>query len=102
MVKGYITKKSNGVDVQTGLEKEIRVTSIYINSIEEKITVEIGEYLVSPTGEVMRTLSTKTFSRYNGAERQKYDELEQSPIGQGIITMLQPDLNNYPNVDQQY
>jgi hypothetical protein len=102
MSKGYITKKSTGIDAETGLEKEIRVTAINIDSVSQTITVSIGEYLVSPTGIVIKALSEKVFSRYNGATRQKYDELEQSPIGVGIINMLQPDLDNYPAVDQQY
>ena len=99
-MKGYIQNLNIGVDEVTGLDIELRVKSINIDSEIEVITIKVDKCLVSPTGIQMSILETKYYTRYNSIENKKYDMLDLSPVGLGIKHILSLDLALYPNLDQ--
>ena len=96
----FIAKKVIELDVETGLDKEIRIVSITIDALVKTISITYCIVLVSPTGVAMKTLEENTVTRTNLECNPKWDQLEASSIGQGIKQMLQPDLNAYPNMLQ--
>lgn len=93
----YITKRNLEVTVEYGLPTELRIVGLTIDSKTKTIIVKWEKVIVSPTNKVVMTLEEGEFYRYNSETNPKYDLLEQSPIGQGIIAMLQTDLDTYPN-----
>lgn len=101
MSNNYITNKIIGVDESTGLNIELRVKELLIDAEIKKITIKIEKYLVSPTGIEMKLLESFYYERFNQEpNKMKYDQLDTSPLGQGIKQMLQLDLEFYPNLLQ--
>ena len=100
MANIYITKHSLGLDELTGLEIELRVREIFINAQEQKVTIKVDKVLVSPTGIEMKNIESLYYERFNSENNRKYDQLDESPLGQGIKQMLNADLLNYPNLLQ--
>ena len=102
MANNYITNKIIGVDDITGLNIELRVKEVLIDAHKQKIIIKVEKYLVSPTGVEMKLIESLYYERYNDLinNNMKYDQLDASPIGQGIKQILLLDLNNYPNLLQ--
>lgn len=101
MSNNYITNKIIGVDENSGLNIELRVKELNINAEIKKITIKVQKFLVSPTGLEMKLIETLYYERYNvEPNNMKYDQLDESPIGQGIKQILNLDLDNYPNLLQ--
>jgi hypothetical protein len=102
MANNYITNKIIGVDDITDLNIELRVKEVLIDAHKQKITIKVEKYLVSPTGVEMKLIESLYYERYNDSinNNMKYDQLDASPIGQGIKQILLLDLNNYPNLLQ--
>lgn len=98
----YIVNKLLEQDQETGLDKELRFVNLAISAEDKTITITYIVVLISPTGVIMKELERGTFKRFNDVEKSKprYDQLEQSPIGQGIKQMLQMDLAVYPDLNQ--
>lgn len=96
----FITNRTLGIDVETGLSKELRFVSVIIDSEAEQLVVGYKVVLVSPTGVDMKTLHTGIFTRYNSQNNPEYDNLRESPIGQGIIQILQADLNLFDETQE--
>lgn len=104
-------KKSLGVDPKTTLEKELHIWQITIDGKSEVILVVYDIVLLAPTGAVIKTLETNNFVRFNkkavldsnGVEispaNMKFDALKLSPIGQGILALLQVDLAAIQGID---
>jgi hypothetical protein len=97
----YITNLNIGIDENTGLDVELRVKSLTIDSELQKITIKIDKSLVSPTGVELKVIESQYYDRYNSETNLRYDGLALSPIGQGIKTMLNIDLLEYPNLTQK-
>jgi hypothetical protein len=49
---------------------------------------------------VVSVIDTIYFNRTNKEGNEKFDTLQNSPIGVGITQMLGLDLDNYPNLEQ--
>lgn len=96
----YIAKRTLELDEATGLEKEVRATNIIIDAENEKISIMLKECLVSPTGVVMKVLKETQYERYNTVDNKRYDNLEESEVGQGIKQMVTADLQNYPSIGE--
>ena len=96
----YLIKSTLGTDQETGLEKELRIVNFGVDAETKTIGVTYIVVLVSPTGVVMKEVERGSYTRYNSPTKNKYDQLEQSPIGQGICQMLQLDIATYPDLQQ--
>lgn len=96
----YIANLNIGIDENTGLDIELRVKSLIIDSESQKVTIKIDKCLVSPTGVELRVMEAQYYDRYNSESNKRYDALALSPIGQGIKQMLGIDLLEYPNLTQ--
>lgn len=97
----YITKINLEIDEVTGLQKELRIVNFTVDAEIKIITVTYVIVLVSPTGVVMVELERNQFTRYNGVVKNRYNDLQNSPIGIGIIQMLDMDLATYPDFKQE-
>lgn len=97
----YITKINLEIDEVTGLQKELRIVNFTVDAEIKIITVTYVIVLVSPTGIVMVELERNKFTRYNGVVKSRYNDLQNSPIGVGIIQMLNTDLATYPDFKQE-
>lgn len=101
-----------GIDVETGLQKEVQVWQINIDGKTETITVVYDIVLLSPVGQPLLILETNSFLRYNRQavldaennvikeENLRFKMLKESPLGQGILGMITADLLKYPNLEQ--
>ena len=102
--------KQLGEDLETGLQKELRIWQITIDGKSEVILVVYDIVLISPKGGVVKVINTNSFRRFNRPaiiedgvevkpENNKFDALKLSPLGQGILGMLQVDINNIQGFD---
>lgn len=99
-MKPYLAKKIIGIDSETGLNIELRATDVLIEPKKPLITVTVEECLVSPTGIVMKILTTRYYTRNDKEGNEKFSNLQNSQIGVAIENMLLLDLDKYPNLDQ--
>lgn len=94
-----IASKSFGTDQETGLEKRILAHSFHCDAKANRITVICDVVLMSPTGKIVSIVMPVTYRRENIAETPtinaslKFDQLRNSQIGQGIIQLIQGDIN---------
>lgn len=106
-----ITTKDLGLDKETGLNKELQVWQLLIDTKSEKITVVYDIVLLSPTGLVVSVLETKTYYRYNYKggidgggnkinDNLMFDYYRNSDLGKGIISLIEKTIADYPNVEQ--
>ena len=100
-MKNYIANKVFGLDEATGLEIELRVKELLIEASNRKITIKIDKVLVSPTGLELKVIESLYYDRFDGDVNKKYEQLELSSIGLGILDMLLLDLDVYPNLTQK-
>jgi hypothetical protein len=96
-MNNYITSRVIGLDPVTGLNIEARVKEVFINAESRNIRVKVDECLVSPTGKEMKIVQTFYYDRYDTESLPRYSYLEASPIGQGIVQVLNQDLLTHPN-----
>jgi hypothetical protein len=101
----YYAQRNFGNDETTQLIKQIRCYRLDINAKTKIITIYWEECLISPTGAVMQVLREGNFTRFNSDTLgNKFDDLKNSEIGQGIIQMVEAldlsriaeDLSNFP------
>lgn len=97
----YLANKVIQVDEATGLNLELRFVGLHIDAEQSTIKIKWVVSLVSPTGFELRRANEGEFIRHNTETRQRYEELKQSEVGQGIIALLQAELANYPNFEQK-
>ena len=107
-----IATKSIGIDSVTGLQQNVVVWQLTIDSKAEKITAVYQIQTVAPNGTVVHTSDNETYTRYNQPERLDvkgnvvapkkfmYDVLKTSAVGQMIAGMIQADLDKWPNLQQ--
>lgn len=81
-----------GVDAYTGLQKKLYVTGIRIDAKTEVVYVDYDIVLLSPTGVQVSVIESYYFERLNLPGNEKYNELKNSPVGQGIIQMIGTDM----------
>lgn len=106
-------EKNLGVDIDSGLQKKLLIWDIQINGKTEVITCKYDISLISPTGMIVKTISTNNYKRFNklaeldedgitviSPANLKWDSLKNSIIGQGILSMIAQDVVNYPNLEQ--
>lgn len=96
----YLTKKILRIDSDWALNAELQITALNIDAVTKTITIYYQVAIVSPNGSIVTVLETGTATRTNLECNPKWDQLEASPIGQGIKQMLQPDLDAWPNMLQ--
>ncbi len=60
-----IAKKSLGIDQESGLEQQIVITQLTIDSTSEIVVIVYRLELLSPKGTVVRRSDPKTYTRYN-------------------------------------
>lgn len=102
-----------GIDKETGLQKKVLIWKIDIDGKTEIITVKYDISLISPTGIVVKIIATNIYRRFNRPAvmsedgetiitpaNMKWDQLKDSAIGQGILSMIDLDVKNYPNLAQ--
>lgn len=95
MEKQYtpIASKSFGIDDFTGLEKALFVFKQTNDAKNETIIMDYDIVLLSPNGKIVSILYSDNYTRYNMPNKNKFDELRQSQIGQAIEALIQNDLN---------
>lgn len=87
-----ITKKL-GTDQDTGLEKELNITGVFIDIENEVIDVRCSVNLIYPTGK-KQSVRALNYRRFNADGNMKFNNLKDSTIGQGIISIIQNDVNS--------
>ena len=104
-IDSYYAKRNFGNHSVTQLVKQIRCYRLDIDAKTKIITIYWEECLISPTGAVMQVLREGNFTRLNSDTLgNKFDDLKNSAIGQGIIQMvealdlsrIESDLSNFP------
>ena len=88
-----LQNKPLGEDLETGLDRGIEVSNIFIDFKNKQIVVEYDKVLYAPTGVVVQIIETKNYKRFNSTTNNKFDALEQSQIGQMIKGLLENDLS---------
>ena len=101
-----ITSKSLGIDAESGLEQKLNIWQVTIDAKAELIVVVYTIQTISPTGVVIAESENKTYTRYNQPAipevkneagevatpevpaKLAYDGYKNSPIGQGIIALI--------------
>jgi len=102
--------KEFGEDEETGLQKELQILKLKIDGETDEVFVQCRVVLLAPKGGVVKVVSNHTFRRYNRPAimdgnkeilpaNNKFDMLKLSPLGQGILGMLQIDINNIKGFD---
>lgn len=98
-----IAVKPIGVDSVTGLNQQLVVWQLTIDSKSEIVVVVYNIETLSPNGKVVSTSENKTYTRYNRKESMRQDstiipanlkftELRNSPVGQMISGMIANDV----------
>lgn len=95
-----IAERNIGIDPEIGLEKVLKIWQFTVDAKAEKIVVVYDIDTLSPTGVVVNTQANNTYERYNSETHAKFDELRDSPIGQGITGLMLGDLQDYPDMAQ--
>lgn len=104
-----IATKPLGLDEVEQLQKRLDVWDINISSRKEIITVEYDIVLLSPVGNVVKTLQNTCYIRFNSRindidrkqmkkvtkDNLKFDELRTSQVGQMIAGMISLDIAEY-------
>lgn len=83
-----IAVKSFGIDAESGLEKEIQVVSLNIDTMTELINISYNVILKSPTGNVFSVVKSNYYNR-SGV---KFEGLRESQIGILITGLIEGDL----------
>jgi len=94
-----IASKSFGIDVESGLEKQLLVWGQFSDAKNEKITIYFDIVLVSPTGTVFSIIKSGNYTR-SGT---KFQTLRASQLGQGITALITTDLDmiqDFETLDQ--
>lgn len=94
-----IAIKSFGTDLESGLEKQIRIWGLFCDAKNESITVYYETVLISPTGYLFSTIKNGSYVR----TRAKFTTLRESQLGQGIESIIASDLlmiNSYETIDE--
>lgn len=95
-----ISTKNLGVDSVTGLQQRIEVWQIAIDSKAEVVTIVYQIKTLAPNGSVVATTENRTFTRYNEPGKMNFNILRDSNVGNAIISMINADLAEYPNLSQ--
>jgi len=93
-----IAIKSFGEDIESGLEKQLRVWGLFCDAKNECITVHYEIVLLSPTGLTFSTIKNGSYIRIGS----KFTTLRLSQLGEGIESLIASDLlmiNTYETID---
>ncbi|AXH75882.1 MAG: hypothetical protein [Bacteriophage sp.] len=95
-------KRKIGVDTEdTGLDIEVRISTVVIDFDNQQINGIWKEQLVTPTGKPIGEVRKEgAFIRKDLVYNKKWSDLQASVVGQTILGMLGQDLINYPNLEQ--
>ena len=88
-----LASKSFGTDTDTGLEKQLVAHTIIISAVDERVDVLYDVLLMSPTGLMVSVVESSRYSRDNSGNNPKYDQLHDSDLGKGVMSIIQNDLN---------